>query len=100
MYLSNIHPEKLISNLSEDEIVLLYNNIIITMKKSYEMNGRNSKEYKDLYGNVGKYDTVCYDKNISSDGSSIIKILTSDKRITYISEKGLETHYRSLRNEN
>ena len=85
LYECKISPHRLLKDISDEEIKLLYQNSIIIINNSYKSGGATIRNYSDIYLNPGKYVFIfkVYGKKIDSNGFKVIKEKTSDGRTTH-----------------
>lgn len=83
LFLSRIAPNRLISTLSDDDLVNLYNAIMYVINQSYHCRGLSIFTYKDPSGRMGTYNHICYKRESSPEGFPIITSEFSDKRTTH-----------------
>lgn len=55
LWQTNIHPEKLVKNISEKELKGLYKAIISTLSKSINFGGDSMSDYRNIHGEKGKF---------------------------------------------
>jgi formamidopyrimidine-DNA glycosylase len=79
LYYAKLDPFRLISSLSDDEIISLYKALILIMQVSYHNNGATIKTYADFYGRRGNFvdQFQAYGRKFDKDNNPIIK--TKDK---------------------
>jgi formamidopyrimidine-DNA glycosylase len=85
LYKSKISPFRLIEELSDIEIYLLYDNIMEVMNESYKLGGHSFVDYVDPYGNNGSYKTEIHEHNIDSFGNKITKEkMKNNRNVFYV----------------
>jgi len=84
-YAAKILPTRLVSSLSNEEILHLYKEAKNILKISYQQGGATIKSFADMYGNIGKFfdQFKVYGKKSDPLGNNVIRILTKDKRSTF-----------------
>jgi formamidopyrimidine-DNA glycosylase len=87
LYLSKIHPNALVSSLTDDQIIELCANFSAVAHESFAAGGNTIATYADMNGNIGKYNKKVYKKDFDPEGNSVIKIQTKDKRSSYYVDK-------------
>jgi len=60
MYHSRLHPMRLVSSLTNNEISNLYNSTILLMRLSFHHGGMSFSDYIDPYGEKGTYPRLVY----------------------------------------
>lgn len=83
LYASKIRPDRLIKDLSENDLKLLYENSISIIKRAYESHGMTSKSYVDVYGNNGVFKCIVYMQKEDSFGNPVRTNTFNDKRTTH-----------------
>jgi len=74
LYEAEIDPRRILSTLSDIDILRIRSEIFKVMDNSYESGGFSMKDYKNPYGNKGNFVPKIYGKNIDPDGFMIEKI--------------------------
>jgi formamidopyrimidine-DNA glycosylase len=89
LFLSQISPLNTLKDLSEEDLLRLYNSIIAVLKESYNTGGTTIQTYKDLYENEnsGNFASklLIYGKSKDIYGNKVEKITLDDNRTTYFS---------------
>lgn len=87
-YRAKILPTRLVSSLSDEEIILLYKEAKNILNISYQKGGASIKSFTDMYGNIGKFfdDFQVYGKKTDPMGNPVTKTLTKDSRTTFFVE--------------
>lgn len=83
LYASKIRPDRIIKDLSENDLKLLYENSISIIKRAYESHGMTSKSYVDVYGNNGIFKCVVYMQKEDPLGNPVRTDVFKDKRTTH-----------------
>lgn len=78
LYKSLINPKRILNSLSDLDLHNIWVNTKNTIFESFNLNGLTIKNYRDLFGNIGKYVPVCYGRKIDDFGNPIIT--ESDKK--------------------
>jgi formamidopyrimidine-DNA glycosylase len=89
LFLSKISPLNYVKDLSDSELVTLYNSIISILKEAYKTGGSTIQTYKDLYGDEGSYPKksrlLVYNQKTDIYGNKVEKVILDDQRTTYFS---------------
>jgi formamidopyrimidine-DNA glycosylase len=72
LYNSKIRPDRLLQDLSETDIINLYNSCVQIVKLSLESNGLTIKDYHTPCGETGSFDTCVYNKKKDPLGNDVI----------------------------
>lgn len=83
LYRCRISPYRLLKNLNENDIQLLYYWSIQIIKESYLKGGLTIATYEDPDGNMGTYQPLVYKQKMDPHNNPIIKETLSDKRTTH-----------------
>lgn len=83
---SRIDPTRYKSTISKDELRLICSNLVKLMHESYIGQGATIATYKTPEGNKGNYQFRAYKKTMDVEGNPIIKIISPDKRSTFLSK--------------
>jgi len=83
MYLAQISPYRLLSSLSDNDLLNLYYSIMKVMTESYTSQGKTIATYKNIDGALGGYINYCYGRKIDNNGNPIITCTLNDKRTTH-----------------
>lgn len=85
LYQSKISPLRLIKDISDDEIIDVFNNSRQLIKLSYISKGATIRNYSDLSNNNGEYSFKfkVYNRKEDDLGNKVIKTETNDKRSTH-----------------
>lgn len=90
LYLSKISPFRNISDLDNDDIKILLQNIMEIPRKSYRHQGVSIRDYvppENYREQLDEFKLHVYGRKTDDNGYKIIRIQTSDKRTThYVSE--------------
>ena len=71
LYKSRISPFRKLSELSDVDIQNLFRDSKHTIMDGFSLNGLTIQDYKDLNGNIGKYECLCYGRNTDNFGNKI-----------------------------
>lgn len=87
LFLARISPLNRIEDLSDYELITLYECIIKVLKESYRTGGSTIKTYKDLYGEKGTATSrfMVYNQKQDVYGNPIKRVVLDDKRTTFFS---------------
>lgn len=83
LYRAKLSPHRTSDSLSDDDITLLHDQLKEVMRGSYAARGFSMKNYKDLNGEVGKFQKIVYRQNKDPYGNPVIKEETKDRRTTH-----------------
>jgi formamidopyrimidine-DNA glycosylase len=83
LYMSQIHPTRILGTLSDSEIQSLYWSTLYIMVKSYIMDGFTLKSYINPYGLKGGYKPMIYGRQFDDNGNKIHRGIFQDKRVSY-----------------
>ena len=84
LYLSAVHPERLVESITIDEWKLIHKHAHEVINTSYSHQGFTIESFISPDGSYGTYPSVVYGKKIDPYGNEVIKINTKDKRSSYI----------------
>jgi formamidopyrimidine-DNA glycosylase len=84
-----LSPHKKVQDITDDELIILNNNIRKVMRRSFASGGATIKSYKDFSGNTGEYGSkfIVYNKKVDPDGNDVISEQTKDGRTTWWAPK-------------
>lgn len=87
-YRAKILPTRLVSSLSDNEILTLYQESKLVAIEAYTLGGATIKTFADMHGNTGKFfdKFQIYGKKTDPLGNPVTKILTRDGRSTFYVE--------------
>ena len=80
LYKSEISPFRLLENLNDIELKILYKNIMEVMNESYKLGGHSFVDYVDPYGIEGTYETKIHEHTKDPLGNKITKTKMKNKR--------------------
>jgi len=85
LYLAKINPNRIVSDLTSDEIVLLNKATRSVLVNSFESGGATIKSYSDFYGDTGNATDrfLVYGKKFDPEGNPVVREKTADKRTTH-----------------
>lgn len=85
LYRAKIHPLKLVSQLSNDQIMLICKNLQEVVMEAFLQGGATISTFKDMYGNTGKFfdNFKVYSKKQTSKGNLVVKIKAPDGRSVF-----------------
>lgn len=85
LYLTSIHPNTIIRNLSDNQLAALCENIISVANEAYLAGGATIRTYSDLYGNVGTFynQFKVYGKKQDPYGREVSKLTAADGRTVH-----------------
>lgn len=83
LYKSKIRPDRLVKNISDDEMKILHENSIKLINSAYGSKGMTSATYRDVYGNEGSFKCVVYGCKKDPLGNDIVTSTFNDKRTTH-----------------
>lgn len=85
LYLAKISPNRVVSDLTSDEIVLLNKTTRSVLVNSFESGGATIKSYADFYGDVGTATDrfLVYGKKFDPNGNPVVREKTADGRTTH-----------------
>lgn len=88
LYVSGIHPLRLVKDLSTEEISTLSSNIVKVVQEAYAQGGATIATFKDMYGNTGKFfdKFKVYSKKIDPNNKPVKKITAPDGRSVFYVE--------------
>jgi len=83
LYLACISPYRLLSSLSDQDLINLYNAILKVTLESYHAKGKTIATYRNIDGSPGLYVNCCYGLSNDINGYPIVTCTLSDKRTTH-----------------
>lgn len=83
LYRCKIRPDRVLDQLSDDDIDNLYTISITTIKEAYIYNGLTIKTYWSPEGHRGKFPLKVYNRDIDDNGYKVIKNTFKDGRTTH-----------------
>lgn len=85
LYLTSIHPNTIIRNLSDNQLGALCENIISVANDAYLAGGATIRTYSDLYGNVGTFynQFKVYGQKKDPYGNEVSKLTAADGRTVH-----------------
>ena len=85
LYLSKLSPHRIISSITDEELVSLKTNIHAVMKESFASGGATIRTYKGFNGESGEYGErfIVYNQKQDPLGNPVIKEKTRDGRTTH-----------------
>jgi formamidopyrimidine-DNA glycosylase len=74
MYKCNLDPWMMFNDLTKDDLKNIYKYSVEVIEKSYECSGLSIKDYKDLFGNNGKYEEFLevYNQKETTKGEKVL----------------------------
>lgn len=89
LYSAKLSPFKLVKQVSNDQLELLFKSIRLIMKQSYSMNGATIKTYFAPDGERGNFFDLLkvYGKETDPEGNAVVRVKTADGRTTHWVEK-------------
>jgi formamidopyrimidine-DNA glycosylase len=97
LYMAEIHPNAIVSQLTDDDLTRLYEATVWVIKASYEARGATIRNYKLPNGDIGdyKFKFKVYAQKRDPLGYQVKKMETADKRKTHwvpeVQTRGLST---------
>jgi formamidopyrimidine-DNA glycosylase len=101
LFLARLHPARLVSSCSREELLTLYNAVVQVLRTAYETGGSTIRSYSDIYNSEGKYvryasavkeiadarlgKVMVYGQKIDPYGNAISRITLDDGRTTHFS---------------
>lgn len=85
-YVSRVHPHELLRNLDKEKTNSIFENIKNIMWESVEHGGMSMRDYKDLDGKLGTYNTRIYGKKTTAEGYNVIPINSPDGRVSWVAQ--------------
>jgi formamidopyrimidine-DNA glycosylase len=101
LFLARLHPARLVSSCSQEELVALYHSVVQVLRTAYETGGSTIRNYSDIYNATGKYaryastvkeisdarlgKVMVYGQKTDPFGNLISKITLDDNRTTHYS---------------
>jgi len=85
LWLSKISPHRKVSEIPDNELIILNKNIRQVMLESFNSGGATIKSYLDFNGNSGEYGSkfIVYNKKVDLDGNVVLSEQTKDGRTTW-----------------
>ena len=85
LYASKISPYRKVKDITDEELKLLFTNIIDIINLSYQCGGGTLSKYSNLQKQdpIGPYEFQVYNRFKDSHGHIVKKEYTSDKRNTF-----------------
>lgn len=89
LFLAKLSPFNFVKDLTDEELITLYNCILKVLAEAYKTGGSTVQTYKDLYGEEGTYSKksrlLVYNQKIDIYGNNVEKVILDDQRTTYFS---------------
>lgn len=88
-YRAKILPTRLVSSLSDDEIISMYREAKLVAEEAYKYGGATIKTFADMHGNTGKFfdKFQVYGRKTDPYTNLVKTITTKDKRTSYYVEE-------------
>jgi DNA-formamidopyrimidine glycosylase len=85
LYRSRVSPHRLVKDLSDNEINLIWNWAKLIMDSSYAQGGASIRNYQQVDGSYGSYvfEFEVYSQEIDPLGNRVVKEITKDGRTTH-----------------
>lgn len=83
LYDAKIKPDRIMGDLSDDELIAIFRSARQKIKESYQSNGLTIRSYLSPDGRMGQFERVVYDKETDPYGNKVIKTVFGDKRTTH-----------------
>ena len=85
LWLAKISPHRRVSDISDEELVILNNSIRDVMVSSFDSGGATLRSYVQFDGSSGEYGSrfLVYNRKVDQDGNKVLKEKTKDGRSTY-----------------
>ena len=85
LYMAEIHPNAIVGNLTDEDLIRLYDATVWVIKASYEARGATIRNYKLPNGDVGdyKFEFKVYAQSHDPLGWKVQRMETADKRNTH-----------------
>ncbi len=80
---AKMDPRKLLSSFTDDDIIILYNAIMVQMVIAYEARGLTIKSYWDPEGNAGKCPLQAYNQTTDPMGNPVEKFKDKNNRMVH-----------------
>ncbi len=89
LWLSKLSPHRIVSGVSDKDLIILNGNIRKIMVESFQSGGTTIQSYSDFNGAPGEYGSkfIVYNKKVDPDGNPILSEQTKDGRTTWWSPK-------------
>lgn len=83
LYAAGIKPDRSMSDIKDEEFLNILTEAQRIIRESYQANGLTIRSYIDPTGNPGKYQQLIYNKDIDSNGYTIVRSKFKDDRTTF-----------------
>lgn len=83
LYRARLSPHRNCESLTNDDLQKLQIAVQDVIQGSYAARGATSQNYRDIDGNIGKFEKVVYKKSVCPLGHPVITDVTKDKRVTH-----------------
>jgi formamidopyrimidine-DNA glycosylase len=83
LYRARLSPHRTLGSFSEEDLVVLYNSIINTLRESYESGGLTLRTYISPDNRIGTFKKVIYDNEFDPYGNTIQKFEDKKKRMVH-----------------
>ncbi len=83
LYRAKIKPDRLVKDITPDELNLLRVTSIQTIRESYIAHGLTLESYWDPNGRIGTFNKLIYKEKLDPNGHKVISSKFSDGRTTY-----------------
>ncbi len=83
LYAAKIKPDRIMSNLSDVELITILECAKHKIKESYQSNGLTIRSYISPNGELGTFERSVYGKETDPDGNDVVQTVFKDKRTTH-----------------
>ena len=83
LYRAKIRPDRLVRDLTLENLEILRQISLHTIRASYQVKGLTVESYWDPLGNRGTFQVLIYQKTVDPNGYPVIKSTFKDKRTTH-----------------
>jgi formamidopyrimidine-DNA glycosylase len=83
LYAAKIRPDRVMSDLSENELITILECAKYKIKESYQSNGLTIRSYISPNGELGTFVRFVYGKEMDPHGNTVVQTVFKDKRTTH-----------------
>ncbi len=84
--LARVHPDKLTTQLSLDELSEIVSHACVVIYRAYQAGGYTMADYLRPTSQVGGYQPLFYNQRQDPEGRLVVKIKSADNRCSYITD--------------
>ena len=85
LYRAKISPHRLVKEISDESLLLLFNSVKDIMNESYQLQGNTFNTYRNFQSGGGNFSSMLrvYRQDVDSNGYEVVKEKTLDGRTTH-----------------